>query len=129
LNTYAFEVPGEVILKEGNAVIKAFLENDVDGYGVGKTMAVFDGDKTGTVLTVRPRKNGDFFYPVGFGRRKKLQDYFVDEKVPRDERDRIPLIISGEDIVWIVGYRGDERFKVTEETKKILRLEARKIKE
>jgi tRNA(Ile)-lysidine synthase len=127
LNTYAFEVPGEVILKEGNAVIKAFLENDADGYGDGKTMAVFDGDKTGTALTVRPRKNGDFFYPMGFGKRKKLQDYFVDEKVPRDERDSVPIIVSGDDIVWIAGFRGDERFKVTEETKKVVKLEVKKI--
>ena len=78
---------------------------------------------------MRPRKNGDFFYPSGFGKRKKLQDFFVDEKVPRDERDRVPLIISGDDIIWVVGYRGDERFKVSEGTKKILRFEVKKIRD
>ena len=52
----------------------------------------------------------------------------MDEKVPRDERDRIPLIISGEDIIWVAGYRQDDRFKVTDETKKILKLEVKKIK-
>jgi tRNA(Ile)-lysidine synthase len=126
LNTYTFEVPGEVILKEGKVVIKASLENDVDDYGDGKSMAVFDGDKTGTFLIIRPREKGDVFYPSGFGKRKKLQDYFVDEKVPRDERDRIPLLVSGKDIVWVMGYRADERFKVTESTKKVLRLEVKK---
>src|SRR4030042_1133800 len=127
LNTYTFEVPGEVILKEGKVVIKAFLGNDVDDYGDGKPMAVFDGEKTGTVLIIRPRENGDFFYPMGFGRRKKLQDYFVDEKVPRDERDSVPVVASGNDIVWIAGFRCDERFKVTKETKKVVKLEVKKI--
>jgi tRNA(Ile)-lysidine synthase len=46
----------------------------------------------------------------------------VDEKVPRDERDSVPILVSGNDIVWIAGYRTDERFKVTEKTEKFLRL-------
>jgi tRNA(Ile)-lysidine synthase len=90
-------------------------------------VAFFEAERATFPLTVRSRKKGDFFYPLGFGKRKKLQDFFVDEKVPRDERDSIPLIVSGEDIVWVVGYRGDERYRVTEETKKVLRLEVRRI--
>ena len=97
--------------------------------GLWSTLAIFDADRLILPLVVRPRKNGDFFYPFGFGKRKKLQDFFVDAKVPRDERDRIPLIISGEDIVWVVGYRGDERFKVTEGTNRVLKLEVKKIKD
>ncbi len=80
-------------------------------------------------LIARPRRDGDVFYPFGFGRRKKLQDFYVDMKVPRDERNRVPLIVSGEDIIWVVGYRGDERFKVTEETKKIVRFEVKKTRD
>lgn len=121
--TFTLNVPGEVALKNIKTVIKGSIEDKVDGYGDGKTIAVFDADKTGTVLTVRPREKGDFFYPMGFGKKKKLQDYFVDEKVPRDERDSIPIIVSGKDIVWIAGFRGDERFKVTDETKRFLKLE------
>jgi tRNA(Ile)-lysidine synthase len=129
LGTFILNVPGEVFLKESGTMIRASIVDKVDSYGDGKTIAIFDADKTGAVLTVRPRENGDFFYPLGFGKRKKLQDFFVDEKVPRDERDRIPLIISGKYIVWIAGYRGDERFRVNEGTKKVLKLEARKIKD
>jgi tRNA(Ile)-lysidine synthase len=44
------------------------------------------------------------------GKRKKLQDYFVDEKIPLRRRDRIPLLCSGDDILWILGFRTDERF-------------------
>jgi len=47
----------------------------------------------------------------------------VDEKVPRDERNEIPIIMSGDDIVWIAGFRGDERFKVSDETKRFLKME------
>jgi tRNA(Ile)-lysidine synthase len=84
--------------------------------------AIFDADKVSSTLTIRPRQKGDFFYPMGFGKRKKLQDFFVDEKVPRDERDSIPVVLSGSDIIWIAGLRADERFKVREGTRRFLRL-------
>ncbi len=98
----------------------------MDSLGDGRTSAVFDADKTGTTLTIRSRKDGDFFYPKGFGRKKKLQDYFVDEKVPRDERDTIPIVVSGQNIIWIAGFRADERFTVSDETKRFLKCEFRK---
>lgn len=123
METVTLSVPGQAVMEDIKAVIKASVEERVEGYGDGKNMAVFDADKTGTAFTVRPREKGDCFYPEGFGKRKKLQDFFVDMKVPRDERDAIPLILSGNDIVWIAGYRGDERFKATEGTKRFLKLE------
>ena len=133
LNMYTLTIPGETILKEAGILIKASIEDreiKVDELKAeATTSAFFDADKLLLPLTVRPRKSGDFFYPLGFGRRKKLQDFYVDEKVPRDERDRIPLIISGEDILYIVGYRGDDRYKVTEGTKRVLRLDIKKIKD
>ena len=137
LDTYTLEVPGELVLREAGVFMKASLVEPSDSGEQGravkahadfKTLGLFDAERLVFPLIVRSRKRGDFFHPLGFGKKKKLQDFFVDEKVPRDERDRIPLIISGEDIVWIVGYRGDERFKVTEETKKVLKLEIKKLK-
>jgi tRNA(Ile)-lysidine synthase len=126
LNTLAFTVPGEVVLGEIKAIMRMSLEKEVDGLGDGRTTAVFDADKTGTTLTIRSRKEGDFFYPRGFGRKKKLQDYFVDEKVPRDERDAIPIVAAGHDIIWIAGFRGDERFMASDETKRFLKCEYKK---
>ncbi len=123
LGVFTLDVPGEAVLREIRAVITASIEDKIEALGDGKKIAVFDADKSGTVLSIRPRGKGDFFYPLGFGRRKKLQDFFVDEKVPRDERDSIPVIASGDSIIWIAGYRGDERFKATEATKRFLRLE------
>jgi tRNA(Ile)-lysidine synthase len=79
-------------------------------------------------LKVRPRKTGDYFYPLGFGKRKKIQDYFVDEKIPRDERDIVPLLINDTAIAWVIGYRVDDRFKVDDNTKRVMRLEIRPMK-
>ncbi|MFN3396793.1 MAG: tRNA lysidine(34) synthetase TilS, partial [Thermodesulfovibrionales bacterium] len=122
IERYSLTVPGETMIKEKGFRIKAEVLEEVEELGNGKDTIVLDADKTGKDLHIRPRESGDFFYPLGFGRRKKLQDFFVDEKIPRDERDTIPLVLSGNDIIWVVGFRGDERFKVTKDTKSFLRL-------
>lgn len=127
LDTYTLDSEGEVTIKEAGVVIKAAITTETLR-DCGKTGIVLDADKVSFPLTVRARRPGDFFYPMGFGRRKKIQDLFVDEKVPRDERDRVPLVTSGNDIIWVAGYRGDERFKVEENTKKFLMLEMKKVK-
>jgi tRNA(Ile)-lysidine synthase len=73
--------------------------------------AEFDYDKIGPFLTIRNRRPGDWFRPAGMaGKSKKLQDYYVDEKVPRRKRDAVPLLCSGEDILWVMGLRTDGRF-------------------
>jgi tRNA(Ile)-lysidine synthase len=139
LSAYSLEVPGEKVLKEAGMIIYASVYEGQEAeitdrrpsapdFHPATTQVLFDMERLIFPLKVRPRKEGDFFYPLGFGKKKKIQDFFVDEKVPRDERDAIPLIVSGEDIVWVAGYRGDERFKVTDETKKVLKLEVKKLK-
>ncbi len=83
--------------------------------------ALFDYDKMGPVLTLRNRRPGDWFCPSGMGgKSKKIQDYFVDEKVPRRKRDLVPLLCSGEDILWVMGMRTDERFLAGAGTKNML---------
>jgi tRNA(Ile)-lysidine synthase len=126
IGTMPLIAPGEAVSRECKVVIRASIEESADLHPDGKTAFLFDMDKTGTQLIVRSRREGDFFFPAGFGRRKKLQDFFVDEKVPRDERDEIPIVLSGVDIVWIAGFRGDKRFSATGETKRFLRLELKK---
>jgi tRNA(Ile)-lysidine synthase len=135
LNPCTLNIPGETILKEAGILIKA-SEADIrqpdaigETQGIWKSVGSFDADIPHFPLMARPRKNGDVFYPLGFGKRKKLQDFFVDQKVPRDERNRIPLIVSGDDIIWIVGYRADDRFKVTEKTTRVVKLEVKKVRD
>lgn len=82
-----------------------------------RQVQVFDMDKLPGKIVVRSRKNGDVFYPVGMKGSKKLKDYFIDEKIPALLRDRVPLIESGGDLIWVVGYRADGRYLATEHTK------------
>jgi len=69
---------------------------------------------------MRNFRPGDRFHPLGVKGTQKLKEFFIDHKVPKVERPNIPLLVSGERIVWIVGYRIDERAKVTEKTEKVL---------
>jgi tRNA(Ile)-lysidine synthase len=83
--------------------------------------ALFDYDKIGPILKLRNRRPGDWFCPTGMGgKHKKIQDYFVDEKVPRRKRDLVPLLCSGGDILWVVGLRTDERFLPGPNAKRVL---------
>jgi tRNA(Ile)-lysidine synthase len=79
-----------------------------------------------TRLAVRRRRPGDAFRPLGLGGRKKLQDYFVDRKVPRAERDSVPLVVDDRDrIVWVAGHGIDEAFRVRPDTRDVIILELR----
>ncbi|MCL0040470.1 tRNA lysidine(34) synthetase TilS [Thermodesulfovibrionales bacterium] len=130
LRTCVLHRHGETILKESSMVIQSttVASAEIRDYGDGKEMAVIDSDKAYFPLLIRRRLPGDCFYPFGFGRKKKIQDYFVDEKIPRDERDIIPLLTCDNNIVWVVGYRLDERYKVDKNTKNALELKIRPLK-
>lgn len=125
-------IQGESILKESSIVLQSEIL-DVDNlkdYGDGKKSASFDFDKLIPPLKIRGRIDGDFFYPFGLGKKKKIQDFFVDEKIPRDERNSIPLLVdSCNNIFWVVGYRIDDRYKVDKNTKRVLKLTIKPLKE
>ncbi len=86
-------------------------------------IAHFDLHKTGTALFVRQRRPGDRFQPLGMNMPKKLYEFMVDAKIPRSWRGRIPIVCSPQQIIWVVGWRIDDRVKTTKASKKILRLE------
>ncbi len=81
-----------------------------------------DAELLGGDLRLRSWSDGDWFVPLGMADRKKLSDYFVDRKIPVSEKNRVPILTSGEAIVWVCGERLDERFKITPRTERILRL-------
>ncbi len=85
--------------------------------------AYFDLDKTGDKLIVRSRQSGDRFQPLGMSQSKKLGEFMIDAKISHAWRERIPLVCSPSHILWVVGWRIDERVKVTDNTKHILCLE------
>lgn len=77
-------------------------------------------------LVVRKWEKGDYFHPVGLGGRKKLSKYFKDEKMSVIAKQQQWLLCSGEDIIWVIGKRADERFKVHKNTKKIIKFKLNK---
>jgi tRNA(Ile)-lysidine synthase len=89
--------------------------------------ACFDLDEAGRELVVRGRKAGDRFQPLGMEETKKLQDFMVDAKIPRSWRDRVPLVCSPKGILWVVGWRIDERVKVRDTTERALLLEFQRL--
>jgi len=90
-------------------------------------VAYFDADVVGSNLNVRTWEKGDHFQPLGMGNEKKLGDFMIDAKIPRLWRHNIPMVVSQLGIVWLVGYRLDERMKVTPETKRVLRLKFKRV--
>lgn len=82
-------------------------------------VACLDADKLQYPLRLRRWQQGDWFVPFGMKGRKKLSDLFVDRKFSTRDKEQLWLLISGDDIVWVVGFRVDARYAVTEKTKSV----------
>lgn len=88
-----------------------------------RNIAMFDKDMLQFPLVLRHWKQGDAFVPFGMRKSKKLSDFFTSEKYSLIEKQQQWLLCSGNDIIWIVGRRTDNRFKISEKTKTILKIE------
>lgn len=84
----------------------------------------FDYDKINVGLSIRYRKNGDYLTLSGGGK-KKLRRFMIDEKIPEDERDRIPVLADGDHVLWVIGYRISDYYRITDETEHILEAEVK----
>ncbi len=115
------KIPGETSLPGWR--IEATITNREGMAEKDDFTAYLDLEKVGDRLLVRPRKRGDRFQPLGLDQPKKLNEFMIDAKIPRAWRQRVPIVCSPEHIIWVVGWRIDERAKVSEKTKKVLRLE------
>ena len=135
---YSLPIPGEVQLPEAGCVVSAEVAGGGADAGEASDqrravtgagpVAVVRDDLCGTGVSVRNRRPGDRFQPVGVPGGKKLQDYFVDRKVARARRDMVPLIVDAEDrIVWVAGYGIDEAFRVTDASQGVLILKVRHL--
>jgi tRNA(Ile)-lysidine synthase len=82
---------------------------------------VLDAGKLVYPLRWRPWKHGDFFYPLGSGHRKKISDFLVDHKVPLALKSRVTVLESAGEIVWLVGHRPDDRYKITDNSSAAVR--------
>jgi tRNA(Ile)-lysidine synthase len=133
-NSFRFplSIPGEVTLdNQGWAVSAHRLDSfdRADGFGPARGVEVaVAADPVALPLAIRSRRRGDRFRPLGMGHRKKLQDFLVDRKIPREIRDTLPLVVDGEDrIVWVVGESVAEDFRVTDPSRGVLLLKARRL--
>jgi len=128
-------VPGRTFIEEiGREVVIEEISRDhkpVGSAGLGgatglnkaRHAAFLDYQSLQFPLKMRNFRPGDRFRPLGVKGTQKLKEFFIDQKIPRFERPRILLLLSGEVIAWVVDYRIDERVKVTEKTERVLRVE------
>lgn len=122
---YRLDVPGEVRAAAFAAVFTAVLEPPREPSD-DPAEAVLDAACVEPPLTVRAWRPGDVFRPLGLAGKKKVQDYFVDAKVPRWRRPRIPLVVDARgEMIWVVGHRIAEPCRVRPQTQAILRLRVR----
>ncbi|MDV2989045.1 MAG: tRNA lysidine(34) synthetase TilS [Dehalogenimonas sp.] len=119
---YRLNIPG-VTEFSGRRVTAEIIDNTGDRPAAEGMVMLMDYDKAGGDLTVRARRPGDRFQPQGMSQEKKLKDYFIDARVPRPWRDRVPVVVSPGQIVGLAGYRLDDRVKVTAATVRVLRLD------
>ena len=92
-------------------------------FSTNPQIACFDADKLSFPLQLRKWQEGDVFRPIGMKGRKKISDYFIDNKFSLTDKENAWLLVSGDDIVWLVGHRMDDRFKITKKTSNIYRIE------
>ncbi len=115
----------DIIINEigGKFKVRTARKKDVKSISRDRYIKYFDYDKIKGKLNIRNRRQGDRFWPLGLAGSKKLKDFFIDCKIDREKRDRIPLVCDGSQIIWIVGYRISEKYKITDKTNRILILE------
>lgn len=120
LEQYGICVETEVIDYEKNI---SFPKNSCEKW--------FDYDKIENTLKLRSREPGDYLQIDSLGGRKKLKDYFIDVKIPKEKRDRVLLVADTDHVVWIIGYgnRISEKYKTNDRTKKILTMKFLNAKE
>ncbi|MBM3956561.1 MAG: tRNA lysidine(34) synthetase TilS, partial [Gemmatimonadetes bacterium] len=116
-------VPATVPLGGGFAVSAAVGAAPAAFEDSSRWVGHLDPSLARTALRVRSRRPGDRFQPLGMTAPKRLQDFLVDERVPRAWRDRVPLVESDRGIAWIAGCRPAEWARVPEGARRALRLE------
>lgn len=122
---YALQPETEVFIPEAQIYVRlcVSMEKNAENWADGCTK-VFDYDKIDRGLYCRTRREGDFL--VIRNGRKKLKKFFIDEKIPKAQRDRLPLIACGEEILWVTGRRLSEAYRPSETTKRFLIVQIRR---
>ena len=100
--------------------------NEVLNFSEDPYKKYFDYDKINRYISIRTRQEGDRFTPFGMKGSKKLKDLFIDLKIPKEERNKLPLLCFDDEIAWIVGHRVSNKYIVTKNTRNILEIKITK---
>ncbi len=123
---YPLNVPGKTFIPALNTEITTYLydmpPDDLPSLPNGTFEAMFDYSEIQLPLIVRNRRQGDRFQPHGMQGTKKIKDFLIDGKVARCERNRIPMVVCGDKILWVIGFTTNERFKIQPQTQRYLHL-------
>ena len=117
-----FKDPGEKSISLPKITERIIEGADLKSVPVSAYTKWFDYDKISNVRELRFRREGDYLCINKDMNRKSLKDYMINEKIPKAERDTVPLIADGDHIMWVIGHRISEYYKVTDETKRILEI-------
>ncbi len=115
------EIPTVIELPEGKYVFELLPAKDVK-ITADKNIAYLDYDKLESPIMLRFWRDGDYFYPFGLRKKKKIKKFLTDEKVPTHLKKKVRVLQAGDYIVWVISYRIDDRFKVTPRTKQVLKV-------
>jgi tRNA(Ile)-lysidine synthase len=128
------EIPGQVQLRNGWTLEANLVQQGIDlpqtatGGGRCESVIQVNADRLAGSLTVRSRLAGDRIAPLGLdGKTQKVSDVMINRKIPRRVRDRWPLVLSGEEIIWIPGHRVSEKARITAETRRRLELSLKRV--
>jgi len=122
------KIPGETKFGPYKVKTSVLKNKNIDFYKKPSSIEYFDLDKLSPFIYLRYRKPKDKIRPFGMKGKKKLQDLFVDEKTPRQRRDKIPLVLSKRiGIIWVCGVKRSDFAKVVNTSKRILKIEIKKV--